>query len=701
MKYLLTALCVCQICCGMVWATQNADSISTNVTELSEIIVTDQIVKITEEGMNYSISNIQGSDLADAGSVLDMLSWVPGVTVDAAENVKILGVSASPLIYINGVMTTDMTKLSLLTSNMVKKIEVIRAPGAEYPAGTECVLRITTVIPLKDILNANIIERANQRRRFSNKLTANTYGSFGRFDVFASVGLKSGNSRQSSIASENIFSKDQTLLKSVVTCQKDIIKTKRVNWMAGIAYHFSESDDVQIEYSGSSSNRLRDFLSNYTVQSSDLYLLTNYDARNKSKPVNHSLLGTYTHEFDNSTLIVSATYNHKQSNNSEGVYLMPENQLNAINYDRYRYDMWTFQGDYSWKFFTKDKQSIGLYGGRVDNTSNSEYTFTGVDDVKSTIVWGEFYYSTYLEVNGYGFTPGVRMRYENQQSRSLTDESRLDYNKSYFNVVPQLSIYHRFSKSLAINLYYKWGYSLPDFSELSPAITLANLVYYTTGNPDLKVPRRHNLAMVFNLPSLTIVGEFTALRNKIATITSPINETDYFLERPINMSGNYNVSLRANYNRNFASKFRIYAMAMAFMAHSQYYYLDELRKRDRLSAMISVNGSCQLRPNLSLFASAIYVSPQLIDNMTVGHTCNISFGGNLRLLKNRLNLRLEVEDILARAVTPYWDSFSPNLYRTRHNYYDTRGVVFTASYRFTFAKQNYSELDNADDYYRM
>ncbi len=142
-------------------------------------------------------------------------------------------------------------------------------------------------------------------------------------------------------------------------------------------------------------------------------------------------------------------------------------------------------------------------------------------------------------------------------------------------------------------------------------------------------------------------------------------------------------------------------MAMAFMAHSQYYYLDELRKRDRLSAMISVNGSCQLRPNLSLFASAIYVSPQLIDNMTVGHTCNISFGGNLRLLKNRLNLRLEVEDILARAVTPYWDSFSPNLYRTRHNYYDTRGVVFTASYRFTFAKQNYSELDNADDYYRM
>lgn len=668
---------------------------------LNEVVVTAQKVKIQEEGLNYTISNIQGSDLADAGTMIDMMAWVPGLSLDASENIQVFGVSGSPLVYINGVKVSDKSKLASLSSNTVKKIEVIRAPGAEYPTGTSSVVKITTTVPLKDVINANLIERANQRNRLSSRTTANAFGSLGKFDFLASIGYYYGNSRQSATSTEAIYAKDESLLRNISTFQKDIIHTSRWNWLAGVTYHLSENDDIQLEYSGNTSSRHRDFITERNTDIGGVSELTNYDSRNSSKPDNHTLLANYSHEFASSSLNISATYNYKQSNSDESVFLMPDNILSETNSNRSSYNMWTLQGDYSWKFLNKFQQNIGLYGGRSENESNADYTFMGLQRVNGSVSWGEFYYSSSWDVKGYAITPGVRFRYENQQSKSFIESDNSSFDKSYFNVVPQLSIFHRFSKKIAMNLYYKYSYSLPSFSELSPAITLSNLIYYETGNPDLKIPRRHNVSLVFNLPKISIVAEYTAIRNKIVQITSPIDNSEYFMTKPINMSGNYYLSLSGSYNLNIANKFRLYASALLRRTHTEYYYLDKIQKKNKIFALLSLNASYNIRRNFSVFASAIYASPQLIDNMNVGYTCDISFGGNLKLLKSKLTLRLAVDDLLARSVTPYWTSFSPNLYRTRRNRYDTRGVTLTATYRFTFAKKKYSELDNADDYDRM
>lgn len=668
---------------------------------LNEVVVTAQKVKIQEEGLNYTISNIQGSDLSDAGTMIDMMAWVPGLSLDAAENIQVFGVSGSPLVYINGIKVSDKQKLASLSSNMVKKIEVIRAPGAEYPSGTSSVIKITTTIPLKDVVNTNLIERVNQRNRFSNRTTANAFGSIGKFDLMASVGFYNMNSRQSATATESILAKDETLLRNVSTFQKDYIHVSRWNWLAGATLHLSDIDEFQIEYSGNTASRSRNFLNERIIMRNDVSESTDYDSRNSSNPDNHTLLANYSHEFSKSSLILSATYNYKFSSSNEGVFLMPDNILNETNTYRSTYNMWTLQGDYSWKILNKHQQNIGLYGGRSANKSKAEYTFMGIQNVNGSVSWFEFYYSSNWNIKGFSVTPGVRARYENQENNSVIESNNSYFNKSYFNVVPQLSIFHRFSKKLAMNLYYKYSYSLPSFADLSPAITLSDLIYYKTGNPDLKIPRRHNVSLVFNLSKFSIVAEYTAIRNKIVEITSPINNSDYFMVKPINMSGNYYLSLSASYNLNIRNKFRLYANALLRRSHTEYYYLDKLQKKNKIFTLLSLDASYNILPNLSVFCSAIYASPQLIDNRNAGYTCNVSFGGNLRLMKSRLSLRLAVDDILARSVTPYWTSFSPNLYRTRRNHYDTRGITLTATYRFTLAKKKYSQLENAEDYNRM
>ncbi len=672
-----------------------------NARSLHEVVVTAQEMKIQEDGLNYTISNIQGSDLSDAGTMADMMAWVPGLSLDAAENIQVLGLSGNPLVYIDGTKITDKSKLALLSSHIVKKIEVIRAPGAEYPSGATSVIRITTTKPLKESVNASFIERGTQRNRFSNRLTTNIFGSFGKFDFLASAGYNIGNSKQSSIATESIFSKDESLLREVITSQKDLIHFSRWNWLIGATYHLSDDDEFQIEYSGNTAFRNRNFVSELTTVTNNISELINYDSRNSSTPDKHTLIAAYTHEFANSTLYLTATFNYKKSRSNEDVFLMPEEILNETNEDYSSYNMWTFQGDYSWKLLNKHRQSIGLYGGSSENKSNADYSLMGLQNVNGSVSWGEFYYSSYWNVKGFGITPGVRIRYEKQQSKSFINATKTDYDKSYFNVVPQLSVSHRVAEKFTVNLYYKYDYSLPSFAELSPAITLSDLIYYKTGNPDLKIPRRHNIALAFNLPSLSIVAEYTKQQNKIVETTTPIDNSDYFIVKPVNMAGNYYLTLRANYNLNIANKIRFYATALLRRMHTEYYYLEELQKKNKFFTLISLDASYNIRSNFSVFANVIYASPQLIDNMETGYTCDISFGCNLRLLKSRLSLRLAVDDVLARSVTPYWTSFSPNLYRTRRNHYDTRGVILTATYRFTLAKKEYSKLDNADDYRRL
>lgn len=298
-----TALIIALIMCSLyILAAQN------NPNLLNEVVVTAQKVKIQEEGLNYTISNIQGSDLSDAGTMLDMMAWVPGLSLDAAGNIQVFGISGTPLVYINGIKVADKTKLSSLSSTMVKKIEVIRAPGAEYPSGTSSVIKITTTIPLKDIINATLIERANQRNRFRNRTTANAFGSIGKFDLLASIGYYNGNSRQSAASTEAIFAKDESLLRDIYTYQKDLIHTSRWNWLTGATFHLSDNNDIQLEYSGNSSSRHRDFVTERLTTIDDVTELTNYDSRNSSKPESHTLLANYSHEFSESSLNISATY---------------------------------------------------------------------------------------------------------------------------------------------------------------------------------------------------------------------------------------------------------------------------------------------------------------------------------------------------------------------------------------------------------
>ena len=88
------------------------------------------------------VTRIEGTPLAQSGTLGEMLIKVPGMT-GSDETPEVLG-KGSPLIYINGRKMRDASELKRLHSEDIRDVEVINAPGAQYDAQVRAVVRIRT-----------------------------------------------------------------------------------------------------------------------------------------------------------------------------------------------------------------------------------------------------------------------------------------------------------------------------------------------------------------------------------------------------------------------------------------------------------------------------------------------------------------------------------------------------------------------------
>lgn len=668
---------------------------------LDEVTVTSRQISVRHQGVDYIITNIKGSSLADAGSMMDMLSWAPGISVTPDGSLRVFGVSGTPIVYLNGTLLSDNSQIETLPSDMVKSIEVIRKPGSEYPAGTSSVIRITTSIPLSEILNVSLSQRSSVFRRYSNSNSLNLWGSHRNVVAEASLTFMDNNSKQYAEAYENIFDKAGESIRQISTYETDLIHFSRWLWLGGVMWQPDDVDAFQIQYSGQSSRNHRTFGNVRSVTTPDGCTILDYDSDNRSAPVHHSLICSYTHDFADSELNLTATYNNKTSGSEEQV---TDNingiLLNIITHDAHS-RMWTAKADYNWHRGKGSRQTAGMYAGRSQQYSVADYSATGYQHSEYSVNWGEAYYSLDWDILRCNIRAGIRGRYECQKYHISDADSTARDKRAHFNAVPNVSVFHRFSRRYAMNLYYRYGYSLPSFSELNPAMILTDIIFYEVGNPDLRIPRSHELAIVANLPSLQLVAEYNRYTHRIMSVTTPVDNSEYFLVRPENMGGNYDLKVSASYHCSPLPNMNVYASALVKQSHVEYQYMNEPVKRNQLMAQGMANITYRPATRLSLFMRAIYTSPQLYENIRCGYSCNISLGANLELLKSKLRLRVEVNDLTGKSVTPSWTSYSPNLMRARINRYDTRGITVSATYRFTVAKNDYDELDNADDFDRL
>lgn len=110
---------------------------------------------------------VKGTMLAEMGSLNDVLRATPGLIMKGEKQFEVIG-KGTPKYYIDGKEVTKQDVLSTIRSNNIAKIEIESEPSAKYPVGTEAVINVVTIKPIKDMISLNLGESMSFKRKYSN-----------------------------------------------------------------------------------------------------------------------------------------------------------------------------------------------------------------------------------------------------------------------------------------------------------------------------------------------------------------------------------------------------------------------------------------------------------------------------------------------------------------------------------------------------
>lgn len=119
-----------------------------DVTELDDFVIVQRKKLLESDGAKLTY-NVTEDPEAGSSNIIDILRKVPGVSVDAEDNVKVNGQSSFKILMNgqeNPMLKGDLkTVLKSIPAASIKKIEVISEPGAKYEAeGVGGILNIIT-----------------------------------------------------------------------------------------------------------------------------------------------------------------------------------------------------------------------------------------------------------------------------------------------------------------------------------------------------------------------------------------------------------------------------------------------------------------------------------------------------------------------------------------------------------------------------
>ena len=187
---------------GFSTVGQSITTLSGHTLQLSEESTTLGEVTITAHRLPHKLvpgglsTIIETSPLAKLDNIYSVLRGVPMVEVKD-EEITIIG-RGKPIIYINNRLMTNPQQLRILRPHLIKSVEVLTAPGAQYSSSTTAVLKIYTRREPGSGLSGELRQAVSQQlqTRPSSGTWANFLYRTGAWDFVASLNGRVNNYTQ-------------------------------------------------------------------------------------------------------------------------------------------------------------------------------------------------------------------------------------------------------------------------------------------------------------------------------------------------------------------------------------------------------------------------------------------------------------------------------------------------------------------------
>lgn len=602
-------------------------------TTLDDLVVTARAALVQSDGAKLTY-NVTEDPEAKSSSTLDILRKVPGVTVDAQENVKVNGQSSFK-IFLNGkedpMLSGDIkTILKSMPAATIQKIEVISEPGAKYEAeGTGGILNIVTQSrqALEGYL-ANIGAFAN-----NNGLGAYLYGRAKAGKVTASADLSynnscfhSGNRYEQESTTTNFSDPTQYFRESHTTSTNS-------GYYLGGGFNLSwEPDTLNLFTLGFNGRR-----NIYNSDARELIDMTDIGGR----PVWHvgrdfetgysgSSIGTilsYQHTFGrrDHTIVFSYSLNHSSDGNDSYIHTS-----DVVNYPDIDYvwssdertssqDSHILQLDYTnpfnehhlleaggkANFRRADSNSAPWYGPSREDMAIDEADHVDMRQFDDIAALYASYTGTYGKWN---VRTGLRYEYTRRGiNYRIAPEGYSDFTNRFNDWVPDASASFSWGGAQNLRAGYQMRISRPGIWVLNPYRNTMNPGSISYGNPDLKSEKSHNLSLAYSNYNHALTGSFKTTyyfsTNAVTDVIFSTPELPGIVQTTYANVGRYN-NVRFDLNLNWRAtndlNFGLYLSEdyTNIKAESEFLKAHKVNWRTTLSANADYTLPCKLRISL-------------------------------------------------------------------------------------------------------
>lgn len=660
---------------------------------LNEVVVKAPKLNVESDGADYTVRNLSGTIMGNAGNGIDMLRWTPGVMVNMNDEISVIGRGAAE-IYINDRKIMNKSELKALSSSNVSKVEIIREPDAKYSSQTACVIKIYTKKPIKDYLAASLTDAVDIKQRGSNVTNLNIDGKNGKLSGNVSLSYTFGNSEGRS-NSHTLITQDDGLYEKTDS-SKYSAKAHVWNVFAGLNYELNKKSVLGVQYNGA--------FTRTDMKINDMLHI--YDSDNK-----YSIWNPATMDYDNDKHSVSASYQwtrnktskllviadyattiHNDLKNIDENNLQTGNNKSSVIKNVNDYDIYTLSADYNFSS-GKLKSTMGANAGYVNSIGDviMNGDIQGSDRDNSYV---SLYYTFSRRWNKFTLKGGVRYEYDNTETKIFDNgEKTDDFSKSYSNLLPNISMGYKFNKNVDFTLYYRRTMARPTYSQLRPTIYYINDNEYSTGNPLLKPSFTDRINLTANLYGVTLQLAYKNIKDKITPVY--INEGNNIIDKPININRSHIWSVDADwfYRKDW---FNMGLHVDASVPNMSFPYLNKTVKVNDLMWGAYANFEFTVAKKYMLGAKFIYNSKADMGYYITSPTAGIDLSAMTILCKGKLLVGVTANDLLRRSMVKWSENRYHNTYVYNHNVNDTRGVSIIARYTFNMINNPFKKRSNND-----
>ncbi len=537
-------------------------TLSTQGKNLKEISVS--AIKRTIEFKNGNIIvNVEDSPLAKGNTVYDLLTKLPGVSID--NNVILLNGKSGVVVMLDGRVQqlTNVQLINMLKSinaELVEKIELMKNPPVKYDAsGTSGMINIKTKKTKLLGFSGSVYTSASQGfyARSISGMSLNYKSD--KVTLFSNVDY-SYSYFQTKETFNKKFTSDTALTEfTTINTVKDL--DKELNYKIGADWYVNKKNILGFKIDGgpgsyTSNNSGTNAISHYNnsgfdhldalVHTPDKWNLNNYNINAE-------------HHFDTTGTVLNFTSDYTRlseeySSTIQNIFL-DANNAEALPPAFYRNDNITASDiiasklDFTKVIDTKTSFEMGAKASFI-NTSN-KYLFERKDNAtgnyyKDTALTNNYTYVEQTYAAYFNFIKSFKkvnmqlgLRAENTNFMGRNTIKTFELKRSYYNLFPNISIEYALSEKHNFQLNLNRRIDRPQYNDLNPFRGYRDQYSYSEGNPFLQPHYSNTIDLTHSYKQLiTNTLTYTRIDHVIVDYTKQNDTTKVTTETKKNMKYN-------------------------------------------------------------------------------------------------------------------------------------------------------------------